>query len=144
MFKWFRKAQALTIDQLPGLLEWVSYQSAAGGTVTVRNAVDVTAVFCAARIIAEGLAQMPVSVVEKRHAAGSRVPTLVVAHDHWAHRLLAVKPNGWQTSYEFREGMVFNAVLGRGAIAIKNVIRGEVKELLPVPAGSWPVEQMAD
>lgn len=144
MFGWFRKAQALTIDQLPGILEWVGYQSAAGGTVTVRNAVDVTAVFCAARIIAEGLAQMPVSVVEKRYATGSRVPTLIVAHDHWAHRLLSVKPNGWQTSYEFREGMVFNAVLGKGAIAIKNVIRGEVKELLPVPAGSWTVEQMTD
>lgn len=144
MFRWLRKAQALTLDQLPGILEWVGYQSAAGGTVTVRNAVDVTAVFCAARVIAEGLAQMPVSVVEKRYAQGARVPTLSVVHDHWAHRLLAVKPNGWQTSYEFREGMIFNAVLGKGAIAIKNVIRGEVRELLPVPAGSWTVEQLSD
>jgi len=144
MFGWFRKAQSVTLDQLAGMLEWVGYQSSAGGPVTVRNAVDVTAVFCAARIIAEGLAQMPVRVVEERFAEGAGTATLIVRRDHWAHRLLAVKPNDWQTSHEFREGLVFNAVLGEGAIAIKNVIKDQVKELLPVPAGSWSVEQMPD
>lgn len=144
MFGWLRKAQSVTLDQLAGMLEWVGYQSAAGGPVTVRNAVDVTAVFCAARIIAEGLAQMPVRVVEERFAEGTGTATLVVRRDHWAHRLLAIKPNDWQTSHEFREGLVFNAVLGVGAIAVKNIIGREVKELLPVPAGSWSVEQMPD
>lgn len=144
MFGWFRKAQAVTLDQLAGMLEWVGYQTAAGGVVTVRNAVDVTAVYCAARVIAEGLAQMPVRLVEERFAPGAGTGSLIVRRDHWAHRLLAEKPNGWQTSYEFREGMIFCAVLGMGAIAIKNTIRGEVKELLPVPPGAWTVEQMAD
>lgn len=144
MFGWFRKAQSVTLDQLAGMLEWVGYQTSAGGPVTVRNAVDVTAVFCAARVIAEGLAQMPVRVVEERFAPGAGTGTLAVRRDHWAHRLLARRPNAWQTSYEFREGMIFAAVLGKGAIAIKNVVRGEVKELLPVPPGSWTVEQMAD
>jgi HK97 family phage portal protein len=144
MFGWFRKAQTVTLDQLAGMLEWVGYQTAAGGVVTVRNAVDVAAVFCAARVIAEGLAQMPVRLVEEGFAPGAVTGTLGVRRDHWAHRLLAVRPNEWQTSYEFREGMVFCAVLGKGAIAVKNVIRGEVKELLPVPPGAWTVEQMAD
>ena len=40
--------------------------------------------------------------------------------------------------------MIFNAALGRGAIAIKNIVRDEVRELLPVPSGSWTVEQQAD
>lgn len=144
MFGWLRKAQTVTLDQLAGMLEWVGYQTAAGGVVTVRNAVDVTAVFCAARVIAEGIAQMPVRLVEERFGNGAATGMLTIRRDHWAHRLLAVKPNAWQTSYEFREGMIFAAVLGKGAIAIKNVIRGEVKELLPVPPGSWTVEQMAD
>lgn len=144
MFGWFRKAQGVTLDQLAGMLAWVGYQTAAGGPVTVHNAIDVTAVFCAARVIAEGLAQMPVRVVEERFAPGAGTGTLMVRRDHWAHRLLAVRPNGWQTSYEFREGMVFSAVLGKGAIAIKNVVRGEVRELLPVPPGAWTVEQMED
>ena len=144
MLKWFRKAQSISLDQLAGMMQWVGYQTAGGRNVTVRSAVDVTAVFCAARIIAEGVAQMPVRLIEERFAEGATTAALIVRRDHWAHRLLAVKPNGWQTSYEFREGMIFNAVLGAGAIAIKNVIRGEVKELLPVPAGSWTVEQLPD
>lgn len=144
MFGWFRKAQTITLDQLAGMMEWVGYQTAAGGVVTVHNAVDVTAVYCAARVIAEGLAQMPVRIVEERFSPGTGTGALTVRRDHWAHQLLAKRPNEWQTSYEFREGMIFCAVLGKGAIAIKNTIRGEVKELLPVPPGAWTVEQMAD
>lgn len=144
MFRFLRKARTYTLDELGGLAAWVGWSTAAGGSVTVQNAVDVTAVYCAARVIAEGVAQMPVRVVEEVFAQGSGLTTLIVRRDHWAHRLLAVKPNSWQTSYEFREGMIFNAVLGKGAIAIKNGIRGEVRELLPVPAGSWSVEQLAD
>lgn len=144
MFGFLRKARTYTLDELGGLAAWVGWTTAAGGSVTVQNAVDVTAVYCAARVIAEGVAQMPVRVVEDVFAPGSGLTTLMVRRDHWAHRLLAVKPNSWQTSYEFREGMIFNAVLGKGAIAIKNGIRDEVRELLPVPAGSWSVEQLAD
>lgn len=144
MFGWFRKAQTYTVDQRAGMLEWVGYQTAAGGPVTMRTAMDVAVVFCAARVIAEGLAQMPVRVVEEEYDQATGLQKLQVRREHWAHRLLAVQPNEWQTSYEFREGMVFNAVLGKGAIAIKNVIRGEIKELLPVPSGAWTVEQMSD
>lgn len=143
MFGWRKKSTVLTLEQLSGLAGWIGWGSSAGGTVNEHTAVDVPAVFCAARVIAEGIAQMPVRVVsETVNAAG--LPVWRVERDHWAHRLLAVRPNGWQTSYEFREGMVFNAVLGRGAIAIKNVVGGEVRELLPVPAGSWGVEQLRD
>jgi HK97 family phage portal protein len=111
--------------------------------VNDRTALDVTAVFCGARVIAEGLAQMPVRVVSESYT-DLGLQKLTIERDHWAHKLLAVKPNSWQTSYEFREGMIFNAVIGKGAIAIKNAYRGEVRELLPVPAGSWSIEQLAD
>lgn len=144
MFGFLRKSSAVTLDQLAGMLEWVGFQTAAGGVVTVHNSVDVTAVFCAARVIAEGLAQMPVRLVEERFVDGSATGRIEVRRDHWAHRLLAERPNSWQTSYEFREGMIFNAVLGKGAIAVKNAVGGEVRELLPIPAGAWTVEQEAD
>jgi HK97 family phage portal protein len=103
----------------------------------------VPVVFCAARVIAEGIGQMPVRVVAETYDANG-LARLTIRRDHPAHRLLAVRPNGWQTSYEFREGMIFNAALAGGSIAIKNVVGGEVRELLPVPAGSWTVEQLAD
>ncbi|WP_347268815.1 phage portal protein [Paracoccus sp. (in: a-proteobacteria)] len=133
----------MTVDQLARVAGWIGWGTSSGGNVTEATAVDVTAVFCAARVIAEGIAQMPCRVVSETFD-GSGLPRLRVERDHWAHRLLAVRPNGWQTAFEFREGMIFNAVLGKGAIAIKNVVRGQVRELLPVPAGAWSVEQLAD
>jgi HK97 family phage portal protein len=143
MLGFFRKSGTYTVDQLARIAGYIGWGSTSGGSVTEYSAVDVTAVFCAARVIAEGLAQMPVRLVSETFEANG-LPRLQIERDHWAHRLLAVRPNEWQTSYEFREGMIFNATLGRGAIAIKNTVGDEVRELLPVPAGSWSIEQLAD
>lgn len=142
MFGWLKKAQVVTLDQLGEIFQWIGYRTTGGSPVTMQSAVETPAVFCAARVIAEGLAQMPGRIVREKFQPGAIIGTMFVERTHWAHQLLAVKPNGWQTPYEFREGMVFNAALAGGAIAIKNVVRGEVKELLPVPAGSWSVEQL--
>lgn len=139
----FRR-KSISVEALGGLMGWIGWGTHSGGTVTEARALDVTAVFCAARVIAEGIAQMPVRVMGQAVDAGTGLRSLRVERDHWAHDLLAVRPNGWQTSYEFREGMVFNAVLGRGAIAIKNAVAGRVMDLLPVPAGSWTIEQDKD
>jgi HK97 family phage portal protein len=143
MFSFLRKSTALTINQLAGMAGWMGWGSSSGITVNEYTAIDVTAVFCAARVIAEGIGQMPVRVVEETFDA-TGLARLRIHRDHWAHRLLAVKPNDWQTSYEFREGMIFNAALAKGAVAIKNVVGDQVRELLPVPAGSWSVEQRSD
>lgn len=138
-----KKSAATTLGDLIGFAGWIGWGTRAGARVSELSAIDVTAVFCAARVIAEGLAQMPVRVVEvERDAQG--LERWRTRADHWAHELLAVRPNGWQTSYEFREGMIFTAVLGQGALAIKNVVAGRVVDLLPVPAGAWTVEQMKD
>jgi HK97 family phage portal protein len=140
---WFSRKAVVSLEQLSSIAGWIGWGTSSGQTVTEQTALTVTAVFAAARVIAEGVAQSPVRVVSERRVAGQVVRT-TVENEHWAHRLLAVKPNGWQTSFEFIEGMVFNAVLAGGAIAIKNVVGDEVRELLPVPAGNWTVEQKRD
>lgn len=139
-----RKSTTYTLNQLAGMAGWIGWGSAAGINVTEATAVDVPVVFCAARVISEGIAQMPIRLIEEKYINSNWNPTLVIRRDHWAHKLLAKRPNGWQTSFEFREGMIFNATLAGGSIAIKNTVGGEVRELLPVPAGSWTVEQLAD
>lgn len=144
MFGLFRKSATYTVNQLASIAGWMGYGTAAGATVTEWTALDVPVVFCAARVIAEGIGQMPVRIVSETFDSATDLPRLRMARDHWAHRLLAVRPNSWQTSYEFREGMIFNAAIGRGAIAIKSVVRGEVRELFPVPSGSWSIKQQAD
>lgn len=144
MFGLIRKSATYTVNQLAGIAGWMGYGTAAGATVTEWSALDVPVVFCAARVIAEGIGQMPVRIVAETFDGNTDLPLLRIDRSHWAHKLLAVRPNSWQTSYEFREGMIFNAAIGRGAIAIKSVVRGEVRELLPVPAGSWSIQQQAD
>jgi HK97 family phage portal protein len=138
-----RKSSVAALGDMIGFAGWIGWGTKAGARVSEISAIDVTAVFCAARVIAEGLAQMPVRVVQVETDRQGRERWQTRA-DHWAHELLAVRPNSWQTSYEFREGMIFNAVLGQGALAIKNVVAGRVVDLLPVPAGSWTIEQQAD
>jgi HK97 family phage portal protein len=143
MFGLRKKSAVYTLDQLAaGFAGWIGWSTTAGGYVTERNAVDVAAVFCAARVIAEGIAQIPIRVLREDYT--NEMVRRSTARDHWAHRLLSVRPNSWQTSYEFREGMIFCAALGKGALAIKNVVNGEVRELLPVPPGAWSVEQLHD
>ncbi len=144
MWGLFRKSAAYTLNQLGSMAGWIGWGSSSGVTVNATSALDVPAVFCAARVIAEGIAQMPCRLVEDRFDPVTGLTTLVQQRDHWAHRLLSKRPNGWQTSYEFIEGMVFCAAIGKGAIAIKNVVGREVRELLPVPPGSWTVEQLPD
>jgi HK97 family phage portal protein len=149
MFGWLRRKGAtnnLTIEQLSQIAGWIGWGSWSGVTVSERTAAEVTAVFCAARVIAEGIAQMPVRVMRETYDPETGLAIRKVDRKHWAHELLAVRPNRWQTSYEFREGMIFNAVLGMGSLAIKNTVGGspEVFDLFPVPSGSWSVEQMPD
>jgi HK97 family phage portal protein len=144
MLGFLRKSSTATIHQLAGLAGWIGWGTSSGESINERTALDVTAVFCAARVVAEGIAQMPVRVVSMEIDAASRLPVWREDAGHWARGLLMERPNGWQTGYEFREGMIFSAALGIGALAIKNQVGGEVRELLPVPPGAWTVEQLAD
>lgn len=144
MLGFLKKSATFTVNQLAGVVGWFGYSTASGVAVNAYTALDNTAVFCGCRVIAEGIGQMPVRIITETFDRNTGLPTLKVNRDHWAYKLLAIRPNSWQTSYEFREGMIFNAVIGEGAIAIKNTVRGKVLELLPVPAGSWTVEHMPD
>lgn len=132
----------VTVEQLADIAGFLRYGTAAGSSVSVKSSVEVTAVLCAARVIAEGLAQVPVRVLDEEYREGKLFRS--VFRDHWAHRLLAVKPNSWQTSFEFREYLGLAAVLDRGFLGIKNVVGGEVREILPIPMGAWSVVQNPD
>lgn len=144
MLGFFKKATTYTVDQLAGIAEFIRYGTSTGRTVSEWSAVDVGAVYACAKIIAEDVAKMPVRVMRDTYDANG-VRRQVVARDHWAHKLLSRRPNSWQTPFEFWEGMVFSAVLGNGGLAV--IVRdgqGRPRELLPIPIGSWTVEQLPD
>lgn len=142
MFNLLKKSTVYTVDQLAGLVGWFGYKTASGQAVTAQLSVEVTAVFCAVRVIAEGIAQVPIRVLREEHR-DERVYRSV-DRDHWAHRLLAVRPNSWQTPFEFREYACIAAALDNGFLGIKNESSGIVREILPVPMGAWSVRQKPD
>lgn len=140
----FRKSATYTIDQLAGMVGWFGFRTASGQAVTWSSSVEVTAVFCAARVISEGLAQIPIRTI-REEINEDGLTRRTVERAHWSHQLMAVRPNSWQTPFEFREYAAFAATLDGAFVGIKNVRRnGEVSEILPVPMGAWSVRQKTD
>ncbi|WP_157266594.1 phage portal protein [Azohydromonas aeria] len=121
---------------------WESFgfggRAKSGMAVTVDRALQVTVVLACLRVIAEGVAQVPFAIHRKRkgEAGGSDV-----ADDHPLHWLLSRRPNPWQTSFEFFEQVVFHTALCGRFIAFKNVVRGQVRELIPFLPNEVQVEQ---
>lgn len=142
MFNLLKKSTVYTVDQLAGLVGWFGYRTASGQSVTAQRSIEVTAVMCAVRVIAEGIAQIPVRVLREEYRDERRFRH--IDREHWAHRLLAVRPNPWQTPFEFREYACIAAALDGGFLGIKNESGGVVREILPVPMGAWSVRQNAD
>jgi len=140
---WPFSKKSIDINRLAGLAGWLGYNTSTGAVVSEATALQISAVFCAVRVISEGIAQIPVRVVRETYD-GDKV-SRSVARTHWAHNLLANKPNAWQTSFEFREYAIFCAVLANGFLAVKNTRPdGAITELLPVPYDSWSVRQDYD
>lgn len=114
--------------------------SKSGQTVSTKTAMESTAWLCGARVIAEGLAQVPCKVIQETPDGSRRV-----ANDHPLYRLLYRKPNGWQTSFEFREQIALHLVLcGNAFVVITRDSAGNILELLPYEPGGVQVTRNND
>lgn len=100
--------------------------SKSGANVTWQTAMQVGAAFACARVIAEGLAQVPFKLFREK-SGGGREP----AKDHKLYKLLTRRPNEWQTSFEFREMLALHLVFCNNAYVWINRSAGRVLELLP-------------
>lgn len=107
-----------------------------GVTVTWKTALEATTALGCARVIAEGLAQVPFKLYRDRADGGKDV-----AKDHALYTLLALKPNEFQTSYEFRETLGLHLVFCGNAFVFINRVNGRVVELLPFEPGQVTVKR---
>lgn len=101
--------------------------SASGKTVNWKTALQVTTVLACARVISQGIAQIPFKVYEESKDGRSRLP----AKEHPLYNVLHLKPNDYQTSFEYRETLGLHAVLTGAHFSFINRVRGEIKELIP-------------
>lgn len=103
-----------------------------GVTVNWETALKVSTVLACARVISQGIAQVPLKVYEET-ASGKKTP----ARDHPLYFLLHNKPNPWQTSFEYRETVALHMVLGRAHYSfINRGIGGRIAELIPFEPGT--------
>lgn len=105
--------------------------SRAGVVVDEATAFQVSSILCAARIVAQGLAQVPLKLFEEVDEDNRVVRK--TARTHPVYRLLAEQPNEHQTAFTFRETLLLHAVLtGNGYAFINRRDDQTVRELWPM------------
>lgn len=118
------EAKALSSDVLR---DWIAATSTAGSGVTVnwQTSLQASVVLACARVIAEGLAQVPFRLM--RVAGDVRRP----AEDHPLYPLVEWAPNDWQTSTEMFEQLGLHLVLTGNAYVLLTRSRRRIVEMLP-------------
>lgn len=120
-------------------------KSKAGPSVNMQSAFRVSAAFACIRAIStQGCAQVPFKLMQDYEQDG--LARKRAARDHPVYDLITAKPNGWQTSFEFKETLTMHASLGN-AYAFKNIFGGKLQELIlldpgrvkPVQHDDWSV-----
>ena len=77
-----------------------SRRTIAGVPVSPETALSCSAVLACVRVISETVAALPLNVYERLAGGGKDV-----ANDYSLQLVLSEQPNGWMTSFEFRELM---------------------------------------
>lgn len=123
---WTRERKGSSLDVLAQL--FATRNSKSGAAVSWKTALDVTTVLACARVIAEGVSQVPLQLM--REKGNTRLP----ATDHDLYPILYRRPNSWQTSFEFRETLAIHLVLTGNAYSFINrgLVSGAIRELVPL------------
>lgn len=108
--------------------------------VNADTALKVATVFACLRVIAEGIAQSPCDLFQDRADGKGKD----LAKNHPLYLLFSLAPNTFQTPFEFFETLVFHVGLTGGFIAFKNIVDGQIRELIPIERSRWKVAQRPD
>lgn len=96
-----------------------------GKTVNIETAIQVSAVFACNRVIGNGIAQVPLKLMLEKD--GKRLP----AKNHRLYKLMAYRPNRWQTSFEWRQMLSWHVELAGNHYSFINRLGGQVIEIYP-------------
>lgn len=116
-------------------------RSKSGPSVNLETVFKASASISCMREISQGLAQVPFKVMQDYEEAG--LARKRIARDHPLFDLLAAKPNGWQTAFEFMETLGLHACLGN-AYVYKGYYRNKISELVLLNPAQVKAEQKPD
>jgi len=120
-----RKSVTSTLDLFKEI--YGGRKSSSGRTVNVNTAIDVSTVFACCRVVGEGLAQVPLKLMQESADGKTRLP----AKKHSLYKKLALRPNRWQTSFEYREMLVWHVLLTGNYYSFINRLGNKIVELYP-------------
>lgn len=106
-------------------------RTSSGKSVSVKTAIEVSAVFACNRVIGNGIAQVPLKLLRSAPDGKTKLP----AKEHGLYHLLALKPNRWQTSFQFRQMVSWHVELCGNHYSYINRIGNQVVELYPFMPG---------
>lgn len=112
--------------------------TASGVSVSPETALQCSAVLACVRVISESVAALPFSLFRRIPGGGKEI-----AGGLPLHNILSEQPNGWMTSFEFRELMQSWLLLWGNAYAeIRPGKFGAVTELWPLHPSRMKVERL--
>jgi HK97 family phage portal protein len=102
-----------------------------GVSVTWETAIATATAAACIRSISNGVSQVPLKLFQESEDGASRTP----ARKHPLYRVLSLRPNPWQTSFEYRETVVMHLALTGRHYSFINRVRGRIVELIPFQPG---------
>ena len=143
-FPWSKKATSTssvsytTIEASSDLAKLTTKSSRAGVTVSHKTALQASVSFACARVIANGIAQIPLKVFQTRDGGGAD-PVM----DHGLYTVLHDSPNPIQTSFEWREMTAMHLVFAGNAYSMITRDRfNNITELMPLLPSDVKVEKV--
>lgn len=119
------RKNALMLDRLPSLM--LSPEAKSGVAVGFSSALTVPVVLAAVRLVANGIAQVPLRAYVRSQARIGRLKRI----DHPLLDLLGWRPNAWQTAFEFVQTLVLHLLLTGNAFVYKSLAGdGRILELI--------------
>ena len=114
-------------------------KTTAGVPISPESSLRCAAVLACVRVLSESVASLPFSLYRRLPGGGKEI-----ADDHPLHEVLSYQPNGWMTSFEWRELMQSHMLLWGNAYSEirSNSRRGAVSELIPLHPSRMTVRRL--
>lgn len=108
------------------------------GRVSGAQAMRIPAVYRCVDLISSAIAMLPLHLMERDAAVGKKAET------HPLYRVLMVRPNNWQTPFQFKRLMERRKLIDGNAYALPIWAGRRVSELIPLPGDRVRIEQQND
>ncbi len=112
------------------------YTTQSGVSISIADAMKIPAVFRSVSLISNSIGMLPFHLLD--------ADTKEKAREHTLFRLLHRQPNSWQTAFDFRAYLQYQALTTGNGYALIVRSMGRIIHLVPLPSSRVIVRQLPD